>query len=713
MIISKTLSAVTAINVTPITRRLILTQNALKCSTTHFALARPTFSAGFVGNRRAATLATVLITALTASCGGGTTAVPATATDTTSGTQSEAVIDVVDSTDTEQPIVSDTAATNGDSNSDPSDISDNSTNTDASDNGATTNTTTDNAAAANTPDTTTEDNNTTQLTQLDFEDVDPATLPLTLTPLPSQTTGLETTTASNQAPFFDDLTDQIVFAGDTMELVLAPRDPDGDVPGLFTSALPVSAEYIDNFNGTRTLRWRPLQPDVGIFPVTITAVDPAAPLYRTSQTIRIQVVLPDDPSTIINLPPTLDRVDDHTVRQGDTVVMLVKAVDPNGTFGPINALNLPVNATFLPFEDEEDIHRLEWDTTGLDTGIVALEFRAVDAVDPQMGNNRTINIIIKDPADFAPDGQRLRALADARDFDFGYASLLEWYQRPDADLYADTARLDFNIVSPENSMKWGQINPFENEFDWEASDRLVSFAKANDIKIHGHPLIWHRQLPRWVQKTEASKLRPVMLRYIREVVNRYNNDVAIWDVVNEALEEDGTFRQSQWFNALGESYIADAFRQARLYARDAELLYNEYDVSWDGPKSDGMYSLMQSLLAQNVPVDGVGFQMHIDAGFDRFDEVRNNFQRFADLGLDVYVTELDVGILDGQTEAQQAAVYEQVLSLCLEQPACKALQIWGFTDRYSWRKSLLPLIMDKDYQPKPAWYALQQRLMGN
>ncbi len=551
------------------------------------------------------------------------------------------------------------------------------------------------------------------LTQWDYEDVDPATLPLALTPLAPQTTGLETTVSTNQAPYFENLTDQVIFAGQTMELVLAPKDPDGDVPGLFTSALPVSAAYIDNFNGTRTLRWRPLQPDVGIIPITITAVDPQAPLYRTSQTIRIQVVLPDDLSTIINLPPTLDSVDDHTVRQGDTVVILVKAVDPNGTYGPINALNLPVNATFLPFEDEEDMHQLIWDTTGVAAGTVTLNFRAIDAVDSGMSSDSAINIIISDPAEFEIEGQRLRALADARGFDFGYASLLEWYNRPDADLYADTARQDFNIVSPENSMKWGQINPYEDEYDWEASDRLVAYAKANSMKIHGHPLIWHRQLPRWVQRTEASELRAVMLKYIRQVVNRYNNDVAIWDVVNEALEEDGTLRQSQWLTSLGETYIADAFRQARLYARDAELLYNEYDVSWDGPKSDGMYSLMQSLLAQNVPIDGVGFQMHIDAGFDRFDEVRDNFQRFADLGLDVYVTELDVGIADGQTEAQQADVYQQVLSLCLEQPACRALQIWGFTDRYSWRKTLSPLIMDKDYQPKAAWFALQQRLQEN
>jgi len=187
----------------------------------------------------------------------------------------------------------------------------------------------------------------------------------------------------------------------------------------------------------------------------------------------------------------------------------------------------------------------------------------------------------------------------------------------------------------------------------------------------------------------------------------------LWDVVNEALEEDGTYRQSIWFEAMGADFIDIAFRQARESAPDATLIYNEYDVSFDGPKADGMMRLLQSLRDANTPIDGVGFQMHLDADFDRYDEVARNFQAVANLDLDIYITELDVSIRDGQTEEQQAQVYERVLSICLEQPRCKAYQAWGFTDMYSWRRDYNPLFLDERYQIKPAYTAIQRRLQEN
>ena len=157
-------------------------------------------------------------------------------------------------------------------------------------------------------------------------------------------------------------------------------------------------------------------------------------------------------------------------------------------------------------------------------------------------------------------------------------------------------------------------------------------------------------------------------------------------------------------------YIDQAFFRARANDPDGILLYNDYNVSYDGPKSDGMYALLQRMLADGVPVDGVGFQMHLTTDFDRFDEVAANFQRFADLGLDVYVTELDVVMEPGSTEDQQAAVFSDAVATCLAQPACKAAQIWGFTDRYTWLSGTDPLVLDHDYQPKAGYGALQNVL---
>lgn len=551
------------------------------------------------------------------------------------------------------------------------------------------------------------------LDNVDLDNVDPETLPITLTPLPAVTLSPEGISSDNQPPYFDDLTDQVIFAGQEMNLVLAPKDSSGQVPGLFTSALPPEAQYIDNFNGTRTIRWRPLQPDVGIISITVTAIDPVVPLYRIEKTIRIQIVMPEDESTIPNLPPAINGIEDSVVRSGDTVVLLVRAVDPNGTVGPLDALNLPPGATFTQHPEEDDIKILRWTTTPGDFGVNELRFRTTDAIDASMKADKSFFVRVADPSEFDIPGERLRALADARSFKFGYASVLRWYNMPDADLYAATAAQDFNIVTTENSLKWGLVNPLPEQYRWDAADELVRFAKQNDMVIHGHPLVWHRQLPQWVQKLKPEDRRNAMLKFIREVVNRYNNDIQIWDVVNEALEEDGSFRQSTWFDAMGSSYIASAFKQARLYSRNGELLYNDYDVAWENAKSDAMYSLVQSLRASDTPINGVGFQMHLTTAFTDYDSVERNFQRFADLGLDIYITELDIGIVDGGSEQQQAEAYRKVLSLCLNQPACQAYQIWGFTDRYSWRKETSPLIFTNSYQPKPAWFALQSLLQGD
>lgn len=545
----------------------------------------------------------------------------------------------------------------------------------------------------------------------DYEEVDPESLPLNLAPLEPVVSRPADVSADNQAPFFENLTDQIVFVGQEMNIILAARDPDGGVAGQFIDQLPPDFEYRDNLDGTRSLKWLPLQPDVGVFSITITAVDPIAPLLRTNHTIRIQAILPEDLSTIPNLPPALGGLDDYVVRAGDSVVLLVRAVDPNGTFGPIAAIDPPAQSTFLPHPVEEDISILRWTTAPSDIGTVTLSFRATDAIDPTLTHDLSTTIRLTTESEFAVAGPTLRSLADAQGLLIGYASSFDWVNRPDADLYADIATREFNIVSTENSVKWGVVNPEPGQFEWDDADSVVALAKANDMVVHGHPLVWHRQLPKWVQKLPLTERSGEMLAFIRTVASRYNNDIEIWDVVNEALEDDGSFRQSVWFEAMGDDYIRRAFNQARLYAPTAQLLYNDYDVAWENPKSDAMYALVQDLIAEGIPLDGVGFQMHFYADYNEFASTVSNLERFAALGLDIYITELDVGIKDGQTELQQAAVYEQIVSICTAIPRCKAIQTWGFTDRYSWRKIDEPLLFDREYQPKPAYFAIREELL--
>lgn len=516
--------------------------------------------------------------------------------------------------------------------------------------------------------------------------------------------------SGNQAPVFVGFTDQTIDAGEQWSLIIKPLDNDGGVPGLLGGTLPVGMNSVDNFNGTRTLSWQPLQPALGDHTITMTAFDSTDTSLITTKTITLSVVLPGDLSTIPNPAPSIDAIDNYIVRAGDEVVVRVKAVDANGTVPLLTINNPPVGSTFDVHPREERARFLRFTTSSSDIGTLALHFTAVDADDSSLTVDYTASLTVADPSDFTRTGERLRVLAEARDFHFGYANLLEIEEQADFSLYKDIAAAEFNMVSTENSMKWGYINPEPGEFRFDAADAIVQFSEDNDMLLHGHPLIWYTILPPWVQQSAIDDRENIMLQFIDDIVLRYSESVAIWDVVNEAFEDDGSFRNSVWFEAMGESYIDKAFHRARAHDADGILLYNEYDIGISGDKSDATYALVQRLLNDNVPIDGVGFQMHVDADFEAYDQVASNFQRIADLGLDVYVTELDVSMKTGQTEQQQADVYANVLSLCLQQTVCKATQIWGFTDRYSWRKDFTPLILDKNYQPKPAYGALQSVL---
>ncbi len=514
---------------------------------------------------------------------------------------------------------------------------------------------------------------------------------------------------NNRPPTFENLVDQTIFAGENWSLLLKPVDIDGGNPGMFTSGLPIGVVSDDNLDGTRTLRWRPLQPEVGVYDFNVTAIDSIDSSVQTTQTVRLTVVLPEDTSTIVNLPPGIDLVEEHVIRVGDTLNLNVKATDPNGTRPALALLNQPANSTFELHPTERLFSVLRWTPSDTDVGVSSFNFEATDSVDSSMTFQSSINVRVEPASNFVLPGERLRDLADQRNFKIGYASLLKYYERPDADLYQDIASQDYNLVTPENSMKWGYINPKPNEYRFDAADALVQFAATHGMQVHGHTLVWYTALPRWVQQTPIAEREQVMYDFIDTMTTRYNT-VDIWDVVNEAFEENGTYRNSVWFQAMGKEHISKAFVRARAGAPKAQLIYNDYDIAWPGPKSDAAYTLVQELVNGGAPIDGIGFQMHVDTTFDKFDEVAANLQRFADLGLDIYITEFDVSIVDDGTVAQQGEIFGKVTEICLAQANCKALQVWGINDRYSWRKPLDPLLLTEDYQVKPAYTAVQEAL---
>ncbi len=513
----------------------------------------------------------------------------------------------------------------------------------------------------------------------------------------------------NRAPYFEPTGNPTFYAGGTVELVIAPRDIDGDVPGLYTGGLPTGMQLLDNFDGTRTLYWQPLQPEVGNYAIQVYAIDALDASLQTEHTVNFSVALPEDLSSIPNLAPGINLVDPHVVRTGDEVIMEVKGTDPNGTIPDLVLLNPPVGSSFTDHPEFPSVKVLTWQTDASDYGEHTLNFEAYDSLDPSLTATMSVTLTVKDPADFILPGIRLRQLAEQKGIQVGYASVLRYYTRPDNALYQSIVSEEFNLVTPENAMKWGYVNPEQGEYRFEAADTLMNFAAQHGMSVHGHTLVWYSSLPQWVQSSAIEDRESLMLSFIDTMTTRYPG-VAVWDVVNEAFEDDGTFRNSAWFEAMGERHIDLAFTHTRSRDSDAVLIYNDYDIAWGGPKTDAVYNLLARMLAEGVPVDGIGFQLHIDTDFTQFENVRETFDRFAALGLSIYVTELDVSLVNDGTEETQANIMATIATLCIEQPACRALQLWGITDRYSWRREFTPLPLDEEYQPKPAYRALQQAL---
>lgn len=516
--------------------------------------------------------------------------------------------------------------------------------------------------------------------------------------------GLDTT--ANQPPGFDGLQNITVMAGEIVEVIYRPTDPEGDLSGMFPEELPQGATFDDNFDGSKTFRWQPLQMDVGINAFTVTALDLTFPLYRASQTILIKVVLPDDPSSIPNIAPMLDKFLPHTVRANDPVVIELKGIDLNGDVPTLEIPDLPAGASFSQHPRFAEVYVLKFvpSTTGTKTFDVIVR----DSIDTSLTNAESISIKVLAANAFATSGQPLRALAEARNLRIGFAALQSFYHRPDGAIYADIAKREFNFVTPENSMKMDHVNPEPGRFQFAATDNLISFSKATDMTVHGHPIIWYRQLPAWLEQAPLSEIEGHMNEYISRLMGRYKNDVTVWDVVNEPLKDNGDMRdESIWYGAMGEAYIDKAFTQARAIAPDAQLLLNEFNIAFAGPKATAMFALIDRLQARDIPLDGIGFQMHLFTSFDQFSELETNFAKVAERDLDIYITELDVALAEGASLAEQANVYQQIVSLCLAQPRCKAIQTWGLTDQYSFRSIYDPLLFDRDYQAKPAYTAVQ------
>lgn len=314
----------------------------------------------------------------------------------------------------------------------------------------------------------------------------------------------------------------------------------------------------------------------------------------------------------------------------------------------------------------------------------------------------------------------IKELAEKSNIKFGFASVNNFWEISDSEQYMAIARKEFNILTPENQMKMYSLQPEKGVYNFKAADKHVAFAELNNMDVHGHALIWHNQTPSWLTGTSWSEeeLNQILNDHVTTVAGHYKGQIDIWDVVNEAFMGDGSYRKSIWYNVLGEDYIEQAFIKARETDPDAKLIYNDYSIATVNAKSDAIYEMAKDFIERDIPIDGIGFQMHLSQRYSFDDEsFVKNLQRFADLGLDIYITELDVRLTEKSMESfmYQADIFTRVMKAALAQPAVKAVQTWGISDKHSWIPYTFAgtgygLMFDDEYNAKPSYYAVKAAL---
>ncbi|MEW2327536.1 endo-1,4-beta-xylanase [Micromonospora chersina] len=345
--------------------------------------------------------------------------------------------------------------------------------------------------------------------------------------------------------------------------------------------------------------------------------------------------------------------------------------------------------------------------------------------------------------------QSLRNLALRHGLAIGTAVDLAALDDPADPRYRQLAASEFSTVTAENAMKWESLEPTRGSYNWGPADQLVAFAKQNNQRVRGHVLVWHNQLPGWLTSGVAdgsisdTELRDILRNHITAVVTHFKGRIWQWDVVNEAVSDpwdtpSTLHYKGFWAQHLGPDYIADAFRWARAADPHALLFYNDYNIEAFGSgdpandKTQFVYDMAKDLLAQGVPIDGIGSQGHLGTQYGNFDtlQVAGALRKFAGLGLATAFTEVDVrsqltaGVQAGDSNEinprlqASAANFSVLLQACLAERHCLSFTVWGFTDKHSWVPGWfsdppegLATIYDENYQPKRAYQEMKADLI--
>lgn len=290
--------------------------------------------------------------------------------------------------------------------------------------------------------------------------------------------------------------------------------------------------------------------------------------------------------------------------------------------------------------------------------------------------------------------------------------------------------LIFGEITPANSMKFEQTEPQPNVFNYTGGDEIINLAREHGKFVRCHNLVWESELPDWINNgnwTNAT-LTAAMQNHITNLIMHFGGNCYSWDVVNEALNSDGTFASNIWYQHIGAAYVPLAFQFAQAAVKNTrapiKLYYNDYGIESPGAKQEAVVNMIQSFQSQGVQIDGIGLESHWEVyGTASKSSQMAAMQSYTNLGLEVAITELDVRFTNVTAQANstgyanQATSYYESISACMDVPQCVGMTVWDFDDEYSWIPSTFAGqgaadLYNADFTRKPAYQAVAQAIQG-